>query len=41
MSDILCCRYIIVLWNLNLISKDIFGRRGNSPWIAPATNQIS
>ena len=24
MSDILCCRYIIVLWNLNLISKDIF-----------------
>ena len=24
MSDILCCRYIIILWNLNLISKDIF-----------------
>ena len=23
MSDILCCRYIIILWNLNLISKDI------------------
>ena len=24
MSDILCCRYIIILWNLNLIGKDIF-----------------
>ena len=24
MSAILCCRYIIILWNLNLISKDIF-----------------
>ena len=26
MSDIFCCRYIIILWNLNLISKDIFDR---------------
>ena len=24
MSDIICCRYIIILWNLNPISKDIF-----------------
>ena len=29
MSDILCSRYIIVLWNLNLISKDIFDRVRN------------
>ena len=29
MSDILCCRNIIVLWNLNLISKDIFDRVRN------------
>ena len=29
MSDILCCRYIIVFWNLNLISKDIFDRVRN------------
>lgn len=29
MSDILCSRYIIVLWNLNLICKDIFDRVRN------------
>ena len=29
MSDILCCRNIIILWNLNLISKDIFDRVRN------------
>ena len=30
MSDILYCRYIIILWNLNFISKDIFDRVRNS-----------
>ena len=29
MSNILCCRNIIFLWNLNLISKDIFDRVRN------------
>ena len=29
MSDILCCRNTIILWNLNLISKDIFDRVRN------------
>ena len=29
MSNIPCCRNIIVLWNLNLIIKDIFDRVRN------------
>ena len=29
MGYILCCRNIIILWNLNLISKDIFDRVRN------------